>query len=69
MSECDRLKDCGFFKKYQDSYAGACKTLIETYCMDEEKSEECARKKVFKETGSPPDDDMMPTGEFVDDVS
>jgi hypothetical protein len=68
MSKCDRLETCGFFKKYQDSHAGACETLIETFCMNLEKSEECARKKIFNETGSPPDDDLMPTGLTVDEL-
>jgi len=68
MSKCDKLETCGFFKKYQDSHARACKSLIETFCLNEEKSETCARKKIFKETGAPPDDDMMPTGQTVDDV-
>jgi hypothetical protein len=68
MAKCDRLETCGFFKKYQNSHARACDTLIETFCMDEKKSEACARKKIFQETGAPPDDDMMPTGLAVDDV-
>lgn len=68
MSKCERLETCGFFKKYQESHAGACKTLIETFCLNKEKSVACERKKIFQETGIPPDDDMMPSGLTVDDV-
>jgi hypothetical protein len=68
MAECERLETCGFFRKYQKSHAGACRTLIETYCLKKESSERCVRKKLFQETGSSPDDDVMPTGQTVDDV-
>ncbi len=66
MDMCERFEDCGFFKKYQDSYNATCKALIEQYCKNREKSETCVRKKIFSETGSPPEDDLMPNGDFVD---
>lgn len=66
MDMCEKFEDCGFLKKYRDSYKKTCATLIEEYCNNREKSETCARKKIFKETGTPPEDDLMPNGDFVD---
>jgi hypothetical protein len=66
MELCERLDNCGFFKKYKDTYKNTCAALIEEYCKNREKSKACVRKKIFDETGSPPEDDMLPNGEFAD---
>ncbi len=68
MAVCERLENCGFFKKYKDSYKGICTALIAEYCNYTETSKLCERKKIFNETGVSPDDDMMPNGKMVDEV-
>lgn len=66
MDVCERLDDCGFFKKYRDTYKKTCASLIEEYCKNKEKSKACGRKKIFNETGSTPEDDLLPNGELAD---
>jgi hypothetical protein len=61
MISCELLETCGFFKKYKDSKDLACKGFMNQYCNGP-KMDECKRKQYRKEHGSPPDDDMMPTG-------
>lgn len=68
MAVCERLKECGFFKKYKNSYESTCAALIEEYCNNIEKSNSCERKRIFNETGASPDDDMMPNGKMVDEL-
>lgn len=68
MAVCERLKECGFFKKYQDTYVSACAALIQEYCNDIARSNSCERKRIFNETGEPPDVNMMPNGKIVDEL-
>ena len=68
MEACDRLGGCGFFKKYQSRHVMACEKLIEEYCNNAEKSQSCARKKIFEQTGKPPGDDVLPNGMDVNDI-
>lgn len=62
--ECELLETCGFFKKYQATKDLVCKGFIQQYCCGP-KMNECKRKQYRQEHGSPPSDDMMPTGHMV----
>ncbi len=68
METCDRLENCGFFRKYQDRHVMACARLIKEYCNDPKKSQSCARRKIFEQTGAPPSDDVLPNGLDVNEV-
>ena len=59
--ECELLRDCGFFKKYQAAKDLACKGLIRLYCRGS-RMEQCKRKQSRAEHGAPPSDDMLPSG-------
>ncbi len=61
MEECNRLKTCGFIRKWSTTKQLACKGFISMYCRGE-KQALCKRKKYFKENGEPPPDDMLPNG-------
>lgn len=58
---CELLEACGFFKKYQDSINLACRVFLDTYCLGP-KMNECKRKEYREKFGSPPPEDMLPTG-------
>ena len=62
--ECELLKDCGFFRKYQATKDLACKGFIAMYCKGP-KMNECKRKEYREKYGTPPPDDMMPNGKMV----
>jgi hypothetical protein len=64
MSNCELLETCGFFQKYQDTLDLACRGFLKTYCQGE-KMDECARKKYRMKHGTPPADDMLPTGQTM----
>ena len=64
MTECELLATCGFFQKYQKSLDLACKGFISSYCKGD-KMEECHRKLYRQKNGSPPDDDMLPSGQMM----
>lgn len=59
--ECELLKQCAFFKKYQ-----VVKELgfIQLYCRGP-KMKECARKKYREKYGTDPPDDLMPGGQII----
>ncbi len=63
MSTCERLEQCGFFKKYAQSLDMECRGFIRKYC--EGIFDECKRLEYRKRTGSPPPDDMLPTGQML----
>ncbi|MEZ5070267.1 MAG: hypothetical protein R2751_04675 [Bacteroidales bacterium] len=62
--ECELLEKCGFFLKYCNSKSLACKGFISQYCKGDLMSE-CKRLQYRKAHGSPPSDDMMPTGQII----
>ena len=66
--DCSLLDKCGFFKKYQAAKDLACKGFVQQYCTGP-KMNECMRLKYRLEHGTPPPDDMMPTGRTVVDKS
>lgn len=64
MAECELLANCGFFQKYQDTLNLACRGFIKSYCRGP-MMDNCLRKKYRAEHGSPPDPDMLPTGQML----
>lgn len=64
MAECELLDKCGFFKKYQAAKDLVCKGFIAQYCQGA-KMNECERKKYRQAHGTPPSDDMMPSGHMI----
>ena len=63
--ECEHLSKCGFFKNFKANPEVVQKGWIRMYCSDFDRSEQCVRKKIRKETGSPPPDNMTPTGVLI----
>lgn len=64
MAECELLDRCGFFLKHQASLDLACRGFIKSYCKGP-LMDDCMRKAYRKEHGTPPDDDMLPTGQMM----
>ena len=64
IKECELLKTCGFFEKYEKISKVACKGLIDLYCRGP-KQNECKRKEYRLATGNPPDVSMMPNGKML----
>jgi len=64
MTNCELLEKCGFFKKYEQSKAAACKGFISLYCRGP-KMMECQRKAYRQKHGAPPPDNMMPSGQMT----
>ena len=62
--ECEMLKTCGFFKKYQKTKDLACRGFIARYCKGP-KMEQCERKKYYQKYNQSPSDDMLPSGQMV----
>ncbi len=65
---CDLLDKCGFFKKHASSNDLACKGFIAKYCKGSMMNE-CKRKLYRQQHGTPPPDDMMPTGVVISSAS
>ena len=63
-TECEKLKICGFFKKYTEMKSLVCKGFIRSYCEGGLQNE-CKRKEYSEMHGEPPPDDMMPNGRYV----
>lgn len=64
MTECELLDRCGFFRKHQGSLDLACRGFIKSYCKGP-LMDDCKRKAYRQEHGTPPDDDMLPTGQMM----
>jgi hypothetical protein len=62
--KCSLLDKCGFFKKYQTAKDLACKGFVQKYCTGP-KMNECKRMEYRLKHGTPPCDEMMPTGRMV----
>ena len=63
--KCEFLETCGFFNNYKANSEVVKQGWIQIYCEDKKKSEKCERKKVLMETGTPPADNMAPTGKML----
>ncbi len=64
--KCELLEQCGFFRKYRDTLNLACRGFIKTFC-EGERMDACKRKEYRLKHGTPPPDDMMPSGQMVPD--
>ncbi|MEW6291585.1 MAG: hypothetical protein AB1545_17245 [Thermodesulfobacteriota bacterium] len=62
--ECELISKCGFFRKYQLTKELACRGFILTFCKGS-RMNQCKRKEYRQKHGSPPSDDMMPTGQML----
>jgi len=62
---CENLDTCGFFNNYKGNSEVIKQGWIRMFCESRDKSEKCKRKQIRRETGSPPVDNMAPTGDFV----
>lgn len=66
VRKCELIEDCGFFNNFKSETAEYVKHLTtELYCEDYEASEFCERKKIRKQTGAPPPDNMSPRGQLL----
>ena len=63
--KCDLINECAYFKLYEEQRSMAIDVWKKLFCMNISKSEKCERKKIRKETGEPPPDNMSPTGELL----
>ncbi len=63
--KCEFLETCGFFNNYKANSEVVKQGWIQIYCEDKKKSERCERRKILKETGIPPADNMAPTGKML----
>jgi len=61
--ECELLAKCGFFSKYGQTKEAACQGFINQYCQGP-KQDSCKRKAYRLQHGSPPPEDMLPTGQM-----
>ena len=64
MKECEMLMTCGFFRKYRATKDLVCKGIIVKYCKGP-LQDQCKRKEYRMKHGSPPPDDMLPTGHMM----
>ncbi len=62
---CELLEKCGFFNNFQANSEVVKQGWIRMFCQSKERSEKCQRKKIRRETGTPPVDNMAPTGEII----
>ena len=66
MSEkCESLDKCGFFLNYRGNSEVIKQGWIRLFCENQEEAEKCERKKVRKQTGKLPADNMTPTGDLL----
>ena len=63
--QCELLDKCGFFINYKGNTEVVKQGWILMFCENKEKSEKCERKKIRKQTGNPPVDNMTPTGKIL----
>jgi hypothetical protein len=63
--QCELLAKCGFFANYKGNTDVVREGWIRMYCESAEKSARCERKKIRRETGQPPPDNMAPTGKML----
>jgi len=62
--KCEKLDQCGFFKKFGSSKEIICARYIEKYCNGAQQCE-CKRKQYFLEQGKVPPDEMLPSGQIL----
>lgn len=59
--ECEFLQGCAFFNKYKEILGPAYDGFVIIYCKGK-KMEECKRRQYRIEHGTPPFDEMLPSG-------
>ncbi len=67
MKGCEYFDNCSYFNNYT-KYTKALEAWMRLFCMDNEKSENCERKKILNQTGESPPANMSPTGEMFEDT-
>lgn len=65
MANCQFLSTCGFFNNFQGNTEVVKQGWVSIYCKDEEKSNKCVRKAYRQEHGTPPVNNMSPTGKMI----
>ena len=63
--KCELLEKCGFFLNFRGNSEVAVEGWVRLYCESLEKSETCERKKIRRQTGRAPADNMTPTGKML----
>ncbi len=63
--QCENLEKCGFFLNFKGNSEVVKKGWVRMFCESKEKSEHCERKKIKKQTGKPPADNMSPSGKML----
>lgn len=63
--KCEFIDQCGFFLNFSTNMHVIKESWIKLYCLDREISDLCERKKLRQKTGSPPVDNMAPTGKLM----
>jgi hypothetical protein len=62
---CENLAKCGFFVNFKSNTEVVKNSWVRLYCESKAKSENCERKKIKRQTGKPPADNMAPTGKIL----
>jgi len=65
LQRCEYLDQCGFFLNFSNNMEVIKESWVQLYCLDREVSELCERKKIRHKTGSPPANNMAPTGKLM----
>jgi hypothetical protein len=63
--QCELFEVCRFMLSFEKDPEVIREGWIHIFCENKEKSEECQRKKILKETGKPPVYNMTPTGKLL----
>jgi hypothetical protein len=64
MEACEMIDKCGFLIRYRPTNELACRGFVNRYCKGEMK-ELCKRKAYKLTNGTPPPDNMLPTGIYL----
>jgi hypothetical protein len=62
---CESFSKCPFFLNFGGNTEVVKQGWVRLFCQDKEKAEKCERKRLRRETGKPPADNMTPTGKIV----
>jgi hypothetical protein len=62
---CELLEKCGFFSNFKGNSEVVKQGWVKMFCENSLKSDTCARKKIRKQTGKPPVDNLSPTGKTL----
>lgn len=62
---CEKLEKCCFLLGREDSLVSVTDGWLRLFCGSREKSEQCARKQYLTLYGTPPPDNMAPSGRLL----